>query len=70
MKYTGFKDKNGKKIFKGDIMEWKAYTIWHKDKVKFRNGKFYCRLKGLIKSLQETHDLSLICALGGEKFRG
>lgn len=38
--YTGLTDKNGKRIFEGDIMEFDAYGFHYKGVVSFVDGNF------------------------------
>lgn len=38
--FTGLTDKNGKKIFEGDVMEFDAYGLHYKGVVSFISGNF------------------------------
>ena len=57
--YTGLTDKNGKKIFEGDIMQFTAYGILYTGTVEFTEGCFYVNCKNagpFLDSAVRTHD--------------
>lgn len=39
--YTGLTDKNGKRVFEGDVMGFDAYGFHYKGVVSFADGNFY-----------------------------
>ena len=64
--WTGLLSKDGVEIYEGDMVEYKAYNIWHRDEVKFTDGKFHGNLNGVKEELQSRYDLGLIVTLGCE----
>ncbi|EAD1976633.1 YopX family protein [Listeria monocytogenes] len=59
MQYTGLKDKNGKKIFEGDI-GWDEHNECY-GVVKFEEGKFLYVWENIAEDLQEVADGIEIC---------
>ncbi|EAF4579934.1 hypothetical protein CYG77_11705 [Listeria monocytogenes] len=59
MQYTGLKDKNGKKIFEGDIC-WEEYGECY-GVVKFEEGKFLYVWENIAEDLWEVADDIEIC---------
>ncbi|EPS7629562.1 YopX family protein, partial [Listeria monocytogenes] len=59
MQYTGLKDKNGKKIFEGDIC-WEEHNECY-GVVKFEEGKFLYVWENIAEDLWEVADDIEIC---------
>ncbi|HAA7222704.1 TPA_asm: hypothetical protein GHE25_06275 [Listeria monocytogenes] len=59
MEYTGLKDKNGKKIFEGDIC-WEEHNECY-GVVKFEEGKFLYVWENIAEDLWEVADSIEIC---------
>ncbi|EAD3596532.1 hypothetical protein GM60_11530 [Listeria monocytogenes] len=59
MQYTGLKDKNGKKIFEGDV-GWDEHNECY-GVVKFEEGKFLYVWENIAEDLWEVADVIEIC---------
>ncbi|EAC5051991.1 hypothetical protein EPB48_13560 [Listeria monocytogenes] len=59
MQYTGLKDKNGKKLFEGDLC-WDEHNECY-GVVKFEEGKFLYAWENIAEDLQEVADGIEIC---------
>lgn len=60
--FTGLTDKNGKKIFEGDILRFMAYGTVYTGKVEFLNGAFWvkCRFHDRIGAIVHKYKPEII----------